>query len=101
MGGFKNLGWAEQGLKFLKSAYASPGQPHLLIFAREDADGGEREDEDEADDEFEDEDGREEGRPASNRPRSLDHLTVQVERRFLFRRVKILKSGFQRISRAA
>ena len=42
MGGFKNLGWAEQGLKFLKSAYASPGQPHLLIFAREDADGGER-----------------------------------------------------------
>ena len=94
MGGFKNLGWAEQGLKFLKSAYASPGQPHLLIFAREDADGGEREDEDEADDEFED-------GPASNRPRSLDHLTVQVERRFLFRRVKILKSGFQRISRVA
>ena len=45
------MGWAEQGLKFLKPAYASPGQPHLPIFAREDADDGEREDEDEADDE--------------------------------------------------
>ena len=136
MGGFKNLGWAEQGLKFLEPAYASPGgQPHLPIFAREDADDGEREDEDEADDEDENEDGREqhsgppaegvipkesllkdssriapsplppphpaqgEGRPASNRPRSLDHLTVQGKRRFLFRRVKILKSGFRRISR--
>ena len=32
MDGFKNLGWAEQGLKFLNPAYASPGQPHVPIY---------------------------------------------------------------------
>ena len=39
------MGWAEQGLKFLDPAYASPGQPRAPIFACEDADDGEHEDE--------------------------------------------------------
>ena len=110
------MGWAEQGLKFLDPGYASPGQPRAPIFACEDADDGEHEDEGfgEGDAEADERAGFGEGdaeaderasprgkrkgtaepgsaRPASNRLRALD-CPQQGKQRFLFRRVKILRS---------